>query len=163
MISVYETPLSADPSNALAAVELASSQAEQAVAQCSLDSPDCIADAFEAYAAALRELAPRLPPQLRALPNIVAKAAKDIRASKSVVDAVKVVKAAIVEVHKRIALLKADNSFFAAGRNARRNLGCADASIRGRQTGGGRGFVGRTALVAAPSGAARMRAKPLSR
>lgn len=86
-------------------------EAEQAVAQCSLEFPDCLADAFENYAEALRELAPSLPPQLRSLPTIVAKAAKNIRASRSVAEAIRAVKVAIVAVHKRIALLKAENSY----------------------------------------------------
>jgi hypothetical protein len=108
-VSVYLAPPAADPSNALASVEAASSQAEQAVAQCSLDSPDCIADVFDAYAAALRELAPHLPPQLRSLPTIVARAANKIRASRSSAEAVKAIKVAIAEVRKSITLLRADD------------------------------------------------------
>jgi hypothetical protein len=75
-----------------------------------LESPDCIADAFDAYADALRELAPSLPPQLRSLPNIVARAAKKIRVSRSSAEAVKAIKAAIAEVRKSITLLRADDA-----------------------------------------------------
>jgi hypothetical protein len=55
-------------------------------------------------------LAPNLPPQLRSLPAIVAKAAKKVRAAKSTAEAVRAVKSAIAQVHKTISLLKADDS-----------------------------------------------------
>jgi hypothetical protein len=87
-----------------------------------LDSPDCIADAFDAYAAALRELAPRLPPQLRSLPTIVARAATKIRASGSRVEAVKAIKVAIAEVRKSITLLRADDGL-------NRQAGAREASL----------------------------------
>jgi hypothetical protein len=58
----------------------------------------------------LRKLAPYLPPQLRTLPTIVATAAKKVRAAKTKAEAVQAVRIAIAEVHKSIALLRADDA-----------------------------------------------------
>jgi hypothetical protein len=93
-----------------AEVAALSSGAERAIEGCQADTPPCIADALDAYAEALRKLAPYLPPQLRTLPTIVATAAKKVRAAKTKAEAVQAVKTAIIEVHKRIALLRADDA-----------------------------------------------------
>jgi hypothetical protein len=98
------------PGDIEAAVAALSSHAEQDIQGCQADTPPCIADALDAYAEALRKLAPYLPPQLRTLPTIVATAAKKVRAAKTKVEAVQAVKTAIAEVHKRIALLRADDA-----------------------------------------------------
>jgi hypothetical protein len=81
--------------------------AEAAISVCSVDDPRCIADALDAYAAALRKLP--LPPALKNLPDIVSRAANQVRAAKTHAQAVHAIKAAIAEVHKTIALLKADD------------------------------------------------------
>lgn len=91
-------------------MKAASDQAQDQILVCQIDSPPCIADALDAYAAALEKLAPYLPPQLRTLPGIVARAATKVRAAKTKAEAVRAVKAAIGEVHKTISLLKADDS-----------------------------------------------------
>ena len=57
----------------------------------------------------MREIAPQLPPALRDLPDIVAKAATRVRAAKTRREAIQAVKVAIEAVHKSIALLKADD------------------------------------------------------
>jgi len=68
----------------------------------------CIADALDAYAEALRELP--LPPDLHGLPAIVSRAAHRVRAARTKAEATAAIKIAIAEVHKTIALLKADDS-----------------------------------------------------
>jgi hypothetical protein len=52
---------------------------------------------------------PPIAAALQNLPDIVARAATRVRAAKSRGEAVKAIKMAIVEVHKSIALLKADD------------------------------------------------------
>jgi hypothetical protein len=94
----------------VAMVQAASDHTQDVVQGCQADTPPCIADALDAYAEALRKLAPYLPPQLRTLPTIVATAAKKVRAAKTKAEAVEAVKTAIAEVHKRIALLRADDA-----------------------------------------------------
>jgi hypothetical protein len=98
------------PGDVEATVRTLSSQAQSAMLVCEIDTPPCVADALDAYAAALQRLAPYLPPQLRSLPTIVARAAKKVRAAKTKAEAVQAVKTAIAEVHKSIALLTADDS-----------------------------------------------------
>jgi hypothetical protein len=68
----------------------------------------CIADALDSYAEALRELP--LPPDLRGLPAIVSRAAHRVRAARTKAEATAAIKIAIAEVHKTIALLKADDA-----------------------------------------------------
>jgi hypothetical protein len=68
----------------------------------------CIADALDSYAEALRELP--LPPDLRGLPAIVSRAAHRVRAARTKAEATIAIKIAIAEVHKTIALLKADDA-----------------------------------------------------
>jgi hypothetical protein len=97
------------PSDVESAVKAASDEAQQAMQQCQVDAPPCIADALDAYAAALQKLAPELPPRLRVLPSIIAKAARQVRVAKSKAEAVRAIKTAIAAVHKTISLLKADD------------------------------------------------------
>ncbi|HYC25738.1 MAG TPA: hypothetical protein VEC58_06855 [Roseiarcus sp.] len=73
-----------------------------------LDERKCIADALDAYAEALRKLP--LPPDLSGLPAIVSRAAHRVRAARTKAEAAQAIKLAIAEVHKTIALLKADDS-----------------------------------------------------
>jgi hypothetical protein len=91
-------------------VQQASGHTQELIEGCQADTPPCIADALDAYAEALRKLAPYLPPQLRTLPNIVATAANKVRAAKTKAEAVQAVRIAIAEVHKSIALLRADDA-----------------------------------------------------
>jgi hypothetical protein len=90
-------------------VQQISNHAESSVSACRDDDKDCIADALEAYADALRNLSPPLPPHLRNLPDVVSRAAHRVREAKTKAQAVKAIKIAIAEVHKTIALLKADD------------------------------------------------------
>ena len=88
-------------------VSSASSIAEQAISQCQGDDPNCLADALENYADALRSLP--LAPGLSRLPDIVSRAAHRIRQARTPAQATKAIKVAIAEVHKTIALIRADD------------------------------------------------------
>ena len=83
--------------------------AEAAISQCAEDDRICVADALDAYAAALRNLSPPLPPELRGLPDIVSRAAHRVRQAKTRAQATRAIKSAIAEVRKTISLLKADD------------------------------------------------------
>ena len=102
-------PTAPDAGDDGALVETISAEAAAAIDQCDYETPYCVADALDNYAATLRRIAPQLPPRLRALPNIIARAASRVRASRSREEAVKAVNTAIAEVRKTIALLKADD------------------------------------------------------
>lgn len=86
-----------------------SRQAERAIGECSLDSPDCVADVLDIYAADLEPIAPQLPPQLQSLPDVVATASWRVRNSQTKREAVQALKIAIGEVRKAIALIRADD------------------------------------------------------
>ncbi len=98
-----------------AAVKTLSDEAQRYLSACEITSRGCFADALDAYAAALKKIAPRLPPQLRSLPSVVATAARKVRAAKTTAEALRALKTAITQVHKSIALLKADEVTFGAG------------------------------------------------
>lgn len=82
---------------------------EAAISQCAEDDRICVADALDAYAAALRKLSPPLPPELSGLPDIVSRAAHRVRQAKTRAQATRAIKVAIAEVRKTISLLKADD------------------------------------------------------
>jgi predicted RNase H-like HicB family nuclease len=92
-----------------AAVKSVTRAAEAAISKCPEDNPLCVADALDAYADALRNLSPPLPPDLQTLPDVVSRAARRVRQAKTKAQAVKAIKIAIAEVHKTISLLKADD------------------------------------------------------
>ena len=83
--------------------------AEPAIDECDNRDFRCIADVLDNYAAALREIAPQLPPAMRNLPDIVARAARRVRVARTRQEAIQAVKVAIDAVRKSIALLKADD------------------------------------------------------
>jgi hypothetical protein len=93
-----------------AEVKAASDRAQAAIALCGIETPSCVADALEAYADVIEKLAPQLPPRLQTLPAIIRKAAQNIRVAKTPAAAARAVKLAIAEVHKTIALLRADDA-----------------------------------------------------
>jgi len=82
-------------------VETMSAEAAAVIDRCDYQTPYCVADALDSYAAALRRIAPQLPPRLRVLPNIIAKAASRVRASRSREEAVNAVRTAIAEFTRR--------------------------------------------------------------
>jgi hypothetical protein len=102
-------PAVSDTTDATGVVESISAQAAAAANQCDYETPYCLADVLDNYAAALERIAPLLPPRLRVVPSIIARAASQVRESRSRAEAVHAVKAAIAEVHKTIALIKADD------------------------------------------------------
>ena len=98
-----------DPGVVASTVKALSRGAQDAIDACDFYTTRCVADALDNYAAALRRIAPRLPPPLRSLPDIVAKAATRVRIARTKDEAIRAVRNAIAEVHKSIALLKADD------------------------------------------------------
>ena len=92
-----------------AAVKAITRATEHIIDRCDCDSSECIASALDDYAAALAELAPQLPIELRGLPNVVATAARRVRAAHSSRQAIQALSVAILAVHKTIALLRADD------------------------------------------------------
>jgi len=105
------TPRLSDGPDGSSAVKSTTRSAEKAISVCPDDSNSqrCIADALDAYADALRNLSPSLPPDLQELPDIVSRAASQVRQAKTKAQAIKAVKIAIAAVHKTISLLKADD------------------------------------------------------
>jgi hypothetical protein len=90
-------------------VKSVSDSAEQAVTVCDAHTARCIADALDDYATALRALGPLLPREFNDLPVIVERAATKVRTARTKKEAISAVQSAIAEVHKRIALLRADD------------------------------------------------------
>jgi hypothetical protein len=110
---VFEAPTQPEQAAAddiAADVRAASETAQSAIAVCGITKKECVADALDSYADALEQLAPRLPPRLRMLPAIIRKVAHNVRTAKTLAAAARAVKQAIVEVHKTISLLKADDA-----------------------------------------------------
>jgi len=101
-------PLSygADVGGAVKAITRAT---EHIIDRCDCDTRECVAAALDNYAAALAQVAPQLPVELRGLPNVVATAARRVRAAPSRRQAVHALSIAIAAVHKTIALLRADD------------------------------------------------------
>jgi hypothetical protein len=100
-----------DPGDASPGVKQATDAAEESIAACREDSENvrCLADALDAYAAALRELSPRLPRRLKSLPDIVSRAARSVRHSKNKPQALAAIRIAIAEIHKTLSLVRADD------------------------------------------------------
>ena len=101
-------PLSygADVGGAVKAITRAT---EHIIDRCDCDTKECVAAALDNYAAALAQLAPQLPIELRNLPNVVATAARRVRAAHTRRQAVQALNIAVSAVHKTIALLRADD------------------------------------------------------
>jgi hypothetical protein len=94
-----------------ASISNLSRSAQQAIDACDRQkaTTKCIADILDRFATELAEIAPQLPPPLRALPNIVATSARKVRAAKTKTEAVNAIREAIVAVHKSIRLVRADD------------------------------------------------------
>jgi len=69
----------------------------------------CVGDALAVYADKLEDIAPILPEKMRSAPAALKAAAKKVRAAKTKAEASAAIKAVKAEVHKEIALLKADD------------------------------------------------------
>lgn len=92
------------------AVKVLSRATEHYLQECACASQTCVADALDRYAEALAAIAPRLPRQLRDMPNIVARAARRVRAARTPAAAVAALKQAITVIHKDIALIEAEDA-----------------------------------------------------
>jgi hypothetical protein len=95
-----------DPEAALKAISQA---VENFFRRCENPTKETIADALDKYAADLAILAPRLPPALRNIPDIVVDAARRVRAARSRTEAVAVLRQTIIAVHKEIALVLSED------------------------------------------------------
>ena len=95
-----------DPDAALRAI---SQSFENYFRRCQNPTQTTIADALDAYAAKLQILAPRLPPALRNVPQIIAEAARRARAARSRTEAVAVLRQTAAAVHKEIALVLSED------------------------------------------------------
>ena len=69
------------------AVKALSRATEFYIRNCGCATQACIADALDKYAEALAQVAPRLPPQLQDEANVVAQAARRVRAARTKAEA----------------------------------------------------------------------------
>lgn len=103
----------------LAAIERSSNDLEAKVANCERrferqsravdEYKSCVGDALEQFADALDARAISLPEPLRGIPAVIRQAARQVRAARTVQEARAAVGAALVEVRKAIALIRADD------------------------------------------------------
>jgi hypothetical protein len=105
----HTNPNPVDPGPTDSTVESLSQETEKAIEECDVHTSRCIADILDNYATGLRALTPRLPPEFRTLPRIVESAATKVRTARTRKEAVRAVADAIAQVHKSIALLRADD------------------------------------------------------
>jgi hypothetical protein len=91
------------------AVKALSRATQRYIKQCECVSQQCIADALDKYAEALAAVAPRLPPELQDMPNVVARAAHRVRVARTKAEAVKALHEAIAVIHKDISLIRAED------------------------------------------------------
>jgi hypothetical protein len=91
------------------AVKAITRATEHIINRCGCDTKECIANALDNYADALARLSPQLPLELRNLPDVVATAARRVRAAHTSRQAVQALNVAVAAVHKTIALLRADD------------------------------------------------------
>ena len=94
-----------DPDQALRAI---SQSLENYFRRCQNMTQAAIADALDEYAAKLK-LAPRLPPALRNVPEIVAEGARRVRAARSRSEAIAVLHQTVAAIHKEIALVLSED------------------------------------------------------
>ncbi len=104
---VLETPSPSD--DAGDAVQALSRATQTYINECQCVSQQCVADALDRYAEALAVVAPRLPRQLQDMPNVVAKAARRVRAARTTAEAVKALHEAIAVIHKDVSLVRAED------------------------------------------------------
>jgi hypothetical protein len=105
--SLPTPPAFGDPGDAVKALSRAT---ESYIRNCGCATQVCIANALDKYAEALAEVAPRLPPQLQDAPNVVAQAAKRVRAARTKAEALHALHDAIAIIHKDIELVRAEDA-----------------------------------------------------
>jgi hypothetical protein len=91
------------------AVKALSRDTQRYLRQCQCETQQCVADALDQYAQALAVVAPRLPPDLQDLPNVVARAARRVRIARTKAAAVSALQEAIGVIHKDISLVRAED------------------------------------------------------
>ena len=90
-------------------VKAISKAAQTYLRNCHCPDPRCIADVLDNYAAALEAIAPSLPPQAADLPAIVRKAARQVRAARTVAQAHAVLRQVAVVLQAKLKLLTVDD------------------------------------------------------
>ena len=90
-------------------VKALSRATESYIRNCGCATQDCIANALDKYAEALAQVTPRLPPQLQDEANVVAQAARRVRAARTKAEALSALHDAIAIIHKDIELVKAED------------------------------------------------------
>lgn len=90
-------------------VKALSRATESYIRNCGCATQDCIANALDTYAEALAQVTPRLPPQLQDEANVVAQAARRVRAARTKKEALSALHDAIAIIHKDIELVKAED------------------------------------------------------
>ena len=91
------------------AVKDLSRATESYIRNCGCATQACIANALDQYAEALAQVTPRLPPQLQNEANVVAQAARRVRAARTKKEALRALHDAIAIIHKDIELVKAED------------------------------------------------------
>jgi hypothetical protein len=90
-------------------VKTLSRATESYIRNCGCATQACIADALDKYAEALAQVAPRLPPQLQDEANVVAQAARRVRAARTKAEALHALHDAIAIIHKDVELVRAED------------------------------------------------------
>ena len=90
-------------------VKTLSRATEAYIRNCECATQACVADALDKYAEALAQVTPRLPPQLQDEANVVAQAARRVRAARTKAEALHALHDAIAIIHKDVELVKAED------------------------------------------------------
>lgn len=96
-----------DPGDAVKALSRTTSEY---LRTCDCPVRTCLADALDNYAEALAKVAPRLPPRLRDMSSVVAKAAHRVRTAHSKAEAEAAFSEAIAHIHKEIELIRVEDA-----------------------------------------------------
>ena len=91
------------------AVKALSRATESYIRNCGCETQACVADALDAYAEALAQVTPRLPPQLQDEAKVVAQAAQRVRSARTKAEALHALHDAIAIIHKDVELVKAED------------------------------------------------------
>ena len=86
---------------------LTAPEAQDAIAKCGIQVPNCVADALDAYANHLEQIAASLPPSMRKLPQIFHEAARKVREARTPAAAVRAITTALAQVKASITLIRA--------------------------------------------------------
>ena len=90
-------------------VKALSRATESYIRNCGCATQACVADALDKYAEALAQVTPRLPLQLQDEANVVAQAARRVRAARTKAEALHALHDAIAIIHKDVELVRAED------------------------------------------------------